>query len=287
MSVRSGSEGSPSASLELFSRSLSLSAGTFFIQEGERVSGPMRPGLKIAVMLGGRQALELDDRPAVLLDGPTMLVAANGGEHLQRRTGLADGELHYALMQFDFDFVAREFGDAAAKAARLACDGDAGLWVHPADAPVRTLAQQMADCPVGEALRPLYLAGKALELGALVLDKLLGERPARPAKLNPRLREQVHAVRDRLLETLQKPPGLGELARLSGLNPTKLTAAFRNEFGTSVFEYLQEQRLQQAYAMIASGEASVAVAAFRVGYSPAHFSGLFRRRFGVAPSALR
>ena len=60
-----------------------------------------------------------------------------------------------------------------------------------------------------------------------------------------------------------------------------------SEFGASVFEYLQEQRLQRAYAMIASGEASVAVAAFQVGYSPAHFSGLFRKRFGIAPSSLR
>ncbi|UZF91418.1 helix-turn-helix transcriptional regulator [Bosea sp. NBC_00550] len=287
MSVRSSSARLPSASLELFSRNLSLSAGSFFIHEGERVTGPMRPGLKVAVMLEGRQALELDDRPAVVLDGPAVLVAANGGDHVQQRTGLADGELRYALMQFDFDFVAREFGEAVAKAARQACAGDAGFWVRPADAPVRALALQMADCPVGEALRPLYLAGKALELGALVLDRMLGERPPRPARLNPRLREQVHTVRDLLLEAVQEPPSLAELARLSGLNPTKLTAAFRAEFGTSVFEYLQEHRLQQAYAMIASGEANVAVAAFRVGYSPAHFSGLFRKRFGIAPSALR
>jgi AraC family transcriptional activator of pyochelin receptor len=159
--------------------------------------------------------------------------------------------------------------------------------VRPADASIRSLALQMAECPVGEALRPLYLAGKALELGALVLERILGERQPRPARLSPRLREQVHLARDRLLETIDTPPSLAELARLSGLNPTKLTSAFRAEFGASVFAYLQEQRLQQAHAMIASGEASVATAAFRVGYSPAHFSGLFRKRFGIAPSALR
>jgi AraC family transcriptional activator of pyochelin receptor len=287
MHTGSSSAPKPATSLELFSRNLSLSAGTFLIQEGERIVGPMRPGLKVAVMLEGRQALELDDRPAVVLDGPAILIAANGGEHMQQRTGLADGTLRCALIQFDFDFVAREFGPDVAKAARLACSDGAGFWVRPADAPIRSLALQMAECQVGEALRPLYLAGKALELGALVLDRMLGERPPRPARLNPRLREQVHAARDRLLEALREPPGLAELARESGLNPTKLTSAFRTEFGASVFEYLQEQRLQQAYAMIASGETSIAVAAFQVGYSPAHFSGLFRKRFGIAPSALR
>ncbi|MGX1744157.1 helix-turn-helix transcriptional regulator [Bosea sp. NPDC055353] len=287
MHAGSSSAQKSATSLELFSRNLSLSAGTFLIQEGERIVGPMRPGLKVAVMLEGRQALELDDRPAVVLDGPAVLIAANGGEHMQQRTGLADGTLRCALIQFDFDFVAREFGPHVAKAARLACSDGAGFWVRPADAPIRSLALQMAECQVGEALRPLYLAGKALELGALVLDRMLGERPTRPARLSPRLREQVHAARDRLLETLREPPGLAELARESGLNPTKLTSAFRAEFGASVFEYLQEQRLQQAYAMIASGETSIAVAAFQVGYSPAHFSGLFRKRFGIAPSALR
>ncbi len=287
MHIGSSSAQRSATSLELFSRNLSLSAGTFLIQEGERIVGPMRPGLKVAVMLEGRQALELDDRPAVVLDGPAILIAANGGEHMQQRTGLADGTLRCALIQFDFDFVAREFGPDVAKAARLACSDGAGFWVRPADAPIRSLALQMAECQVGEALRPLYLAGKALELGALVLDRMLGERPTRPARLNPRLREQVHAARDRLLEALREPPGLAELARESGLNPTKLTSAFRAEFGASVFEYLQEQRLQQAYAMIASGETSIAVSAFKVGYSPAHFSGLFRKRFGIAPSALR
>ncbi|MCU4181374.1 helix-turn-helix transcriptional regulator [Bosea sp. BH3] len=283
----SGSAHLPAASLELFSRQLTLSAGTFALQQGARVVGPMRLGLKVAVILEGRQAVELDDRPPVLLDGPTVLVAANGGEHVQRRTALIDGAQRYALMQFDFDFVAREFGAGAERAARFAGSGDAGLWVRPASAPIRALALQMAECPVGPALRQLYLAGKALELGALVLDEVLGERPARSARLNPRLREQIHAVRDRLLESVQEPPSLAELARLSGLNPTKLTSAFRTEFGASVFEYLQEHRLQQAHAMIASGEVSVSVAAFRVGYSPAHFSGLFRKRFGIAPSALR
>lgn len=287
MSPRPGSTREPPASLELFSRNLSLSAGSFSILEGEHVAGPMRRGLKVAIILEGRQALELDDRPAVLLDGPTILVAANDGQHMQRRTGLADGTLRYALMQFDFDFVAREFGSEVAEAAQLACSADTRLWVRPADAPIRSLALQMAECPVGEALRPLYLAGKALELGALVLERILGERQPRPARLSPRLREQVHLARDRLLETIDTPPSLAELARLSGLNPTKLTSAFRAEFGASVFAYLQEQRLQQAHAMIASGEASVATAAFRVGYSPAHFSGLFRKRFGIAPSALR
>ncbi|MGO4815974.1 helix-turn-helix domain-containing protein, partial [Cupriavidus sp. 2MCAB6] len=50
---------------------------------------------------------------------------------------------------------------------------------------------------------------------------------------------------------------------------------------------LQAHRLQQAYDLIRSGEKSVAEAAYHVGYNPAHFSGIFRKRFGILPSTLR
>lgn len=271
----------------MFSRQLLLSAGTFPNPEGERIVGPMRRGLKIAVMLDGRQSLEIDDKPAVMVRGPALLVAANGGDHLQQRTGLSGGTVRCVLMQFDLDFVEREFAAPMQQLFALAGAEDAGIWVRPADADLCALALQIAECPVAVPLRRLYLAGKALELAAMALDRIVGQPPLRPARLPARTREQVHAVRDMLVAAMREPPSLAELARATGLNPTKLTSAFRAEFGASVFGYLQEQRLQQAHALIAEGEASIAEAAFRVGYTPAHFSSLFRKRFGMPPSALR
>jgi len=247
----------------------------------------MRRGLKIAVMLDGRQSLEIDDQPAVMVRGPALLVTANGGDHVQQRTGLSGGLVRCVLMQFDLDFVEREFAAPMQQLFALAGAGDAGIWVRPADAELCTLALKIAECPVAAPLRRLYLAGKALELTAMALDRIVGQPPLRPARLPVRTREQVHAARDMLVAAMQEPPSLAELARATGLNPTKLTSAFRAEFGASVFGYLQEQRLQQAHALIAEGKASIAEAAFRVGYTPAHFSSLFRKRFGMPPSALR
>lgn len=277
----------PATPLQLFSDNLALSAGAFPVTSGERIIGPMRRGLKIAVMLDGRQSLELDDRPPLTIEGPALLIAANTGEHVQQRTGITGGSLRCALMQLELNFVEQEFSVPMKRLFALAGCVDAGIWVRPAGTVLRALAQQMADCPVAEPLRPLYLGGKALELAAHALDELLGPPAQRTRRLPGRTREQVHLARDLLLAAMREPPSLAELARASGLNPTKLTAAFRSEFGASVFGYLQEQRLQHAHALIASGEASVAEAAFRVGYTPAHFSGLFRRRFGLQPSALR
>jgi AraC family transcriptional activator of pyochelin receptor len=287
MTASPPSEHDPLVGLSLFSSQLSLSAGRFAMPEGERVVGPMRRGLKIAVMLDGRQSLELDDQPPVSVEGPALVIAANAGDHLQQRTGLTGGMIRCALMQFDLDFIEREFAAPMEKLFALAGAEDAGIWVRPADARLRSLALQLVECPVAGPLQRLYLSGKALELAALALNEIVGKPPLRQPRLPARTREQVRAARDLLVAAMQEPPSLAELARVTGLNPTKLTSAFRAEFGTSVFGYLQEQRLQRAHALIMEGEASVAEAAFRVGYTPAHFSSLFRKRFGLPPSALR
>ncbi|WP_458757645.1 AraC family transcriptional regulator [Afipia sp. TerB] len=39
--------------------------------------------------------------------------------------------------------------------------------------------------------------------------------------------------------------------------------------------------------MLANGQVTVSEAAYRVGYSPAHFATIFRQRFNVSPSKLR
>ena len=68
------------------------------------------------------------------------------------------------------------------------------------------------------------------------------------------------------------------------MNPRKLTAGFRKVFGASVFGYLQEYRLREAHRMLCDEEANVSTVAYRVGYSPAHFSIAFRKRYGISPA---
>jgi AraC family transcriptional activator of pyochelin receptor len=280
-------QGAGLVGVELFAGRLSVSAGAFAVADGQRVVGPMRRGLKIAVILDGRQALRLDDRPPVMIEGPSLLVAANTGDHQQQRTNIAGSSVRCALLQFDLDFVEREFDRPIETLLDSVGRLDAGLWVREADAQMRAIAVALGDPSVPVALRKLHLAGKALDLAALALGEIMGRTPLRASRLTARTRDQVRLAQERLLASMQAPPSLAELSRETGLNPTKLTAAFRAQFGMSVFGYLQEQRLQRAYTLISSGRMSVAEAAFHTGYTPAHFSGLFRKRFGRLPSSLR
>ena len=71
-------------------------------------------------------------------------------------------------------------------------------------------------------------------------------------------------------------------------NEAKLKQGFRSLYGTSVYGYLRDQRMETAWRLLAQRELSVSEVALRVGYAnPSKFAAAFRKRFGFAPSTLR
>lgn len=80
------------------------------------------------------------------------------------------------------------------------------------------------------------------------------------------------------------PPSLMELSRLIGLNDYKLKKGFKEMYGTTVFGYLREQRLEKACYLLQNGTMNVMEVANAVGYSnPSHFAEVFKERYGLSP----
>jgi AraC family transcriptional regulator, transcriptional activator of the genes for pyochelin and ferripyochelin receptors len=85
---------------------------------------------------------------------------------------------------------------------------------------------------------------------------------------------------------MDEPPSLLTLARQVGLNDFKLKRGFRQVFGTTVFGYLHEHRMERARQLLEERRLNVTAVACTVGYAnPSHFAGAFKRKFGVNPSA--
>jgi AraC-like DNA-binding protein len=83
---------------------------------------------------------------------------------------------------------------------------------------------------------------------------------------------------------LNDPPSLAILARQVGLNECSLKRGFRQAFGTTVFGYLHNYRLEQAKQMLESGTWKVGEAAKIVGYKDlTAFGRAFRQKFGILP----
>ncbi|KAF0866097.1 AraC family transcriptional regulator [Pseudomonas sp. LD120] len=267
---------------------ITLSTGTVLMDSPMWMQEPLWQGLKIILVLSGQLNCRVEGQPEVEIRGPTLCAVANQGEHCGDHLFASGVPVRYTTVQLDFPAIRK----AGLEPERLLnpLGGGPMLFCQPASKPLLALAQQIATCPLQGPTRSFYLGGKALELTALGVEGLLAHSESRPQQDSPGNAsdiERIHAARDLLLRSLQASPSLSELSRQVGLNPRKLTAGFRQVFGTSVYAYLQEQRLGEAYRLLASGETNVSSAAYRVGYSPAHFSTAFRKRFGVSPKSLR
>ena len=73
-----------------------------------------------------------------------------------------------------------------------------------------------------------------------------------------------------------------------GLNEFKLKKGFKELFGTTVFDYLYDLKMEYAKQLLAADEVLVNEVSGMVGYrNPNHFSTAFKRKYGMNPTQLR
>ncbi|NJL55592.1 helix-turn-helix transcriptional regulator [bacterium] len=115
--------------------------------------------------------------------------------------------------------------------------------------------RQLLGCPFQGLTQRMYLESKVWELIALQLAQLptLEAVSSTPKPLKPEDIERIHYAKDVLVARLSAPPTLIELARLVGINDCKLKAGFRQVFGTTVFGYLHNCRMEKAKTTSYSG----------------------------------
>jgi AraC-like DNA-binding protein len=100
-------------------------------------------------------------------------------------------------------------------------------------------------------------------------------------------RSNLARVRECLLDRMERPPDLDELAGLAGLSRFQLVRHFARAHGLPPFAWLQQQRLSRARALIAAGT-GLSEAALACGFADqSHLHRHFVRSFGFTPGAWR
>lgn len=167
---------------------------------------------------------------------------------------------------------------------------DDGALLH-LNADLRAIALALTDCSRSDGSRTPYLLAKSIELLCelvpLVRDRALV--PVAPAgSLSQMDSRRLMEARRIIDEHWSEKLTLGQIARRSGLNRTKLAKGFRELYHCSVSEALSERRLAEARRQLQSTDLPVGIIGYRSGYlNNASFARAFGRRFGVSPSDFR
>jgi AraC-like DNA-binding protein len=159
------------------------------------------------------------------------------------------------------------------------------------NAKVVQAARQIAESrrAVASPLRAAYLESLSMQILIHVSSALTRQRPGRSEASFLRARDlkKLAAAREYLGQHFVNPPKICELARLVGVNQTKLKAGFRKLTGMSIYQYIVSCRMQCAADLLATDDYDVAEVAFKVGYAhPTNFTHAFKHYHGALPRTL-
>lgn len=97
-----------------------------------------------------------------------------------------------------------------------------------------------------------------------------------------------HSARIHLLKSLAITPSMAELEKLTNTNSRHLNMAFKISAGVTVYEYLREERMKEARALLQQTSLAVQDIAYEIGFTnSANFATAFKDRFGLTPREFR
>lgn len=151
-------------------------------------------------------------------------------------------------------------------------------------------ARQLAESRTAMAgpLRAPYMESLSTQILLHTCSALARQWPERRESSLPRTRDvkRIATAREHLAQHFVNPPRISELARLVGVNQTKLKAGFRKLTGMSIYQYVVGCRMQRAAHLLATQDYAVAEVAYRVGYAhPTNFTHAFKHYHGMLPRA--
>jgi AraC family transcriptional regulator len=156
---------------------------------------------------------------------------------------------------------------------------------------------QPLDCQGGPAvslaLRLLHEFDSPDSASPLIIEGLTLELLGQCARALCAARENgaprwLRRVRDLLSERCSDPPTLSELGAEAGVHPGYLASAFRRHYGSTVGDYVRQQRVAVACRQLTEGDTPLADIALLAGFADqSHFTRTFKRLLGVTPAAYR
>jgi len=154
---------------------------------------------------------------------------------------------------------------------------------------INILLKDIYQLPFDSSLNNIYLQSKTLELIFIELNSLTKNQKSfvKSIKLDDYDIEAIKKARDILLENMQNPPSIVELAKMVRINDFKLKKGFKEIFQTTPYNLLLDYRLEYAKKLLTQSNLSINEIAQKIGYKyTASFSAAFIKKYGIMPKSI-
>jgi len=151
-------------------------------------------------------------------------------------------------------------------------------------ASLQNIVDEILSKSVDETFKLFFLRVKAEELICRLLMELEKRDEKHLFSLNNHDIQTIYKVKERMLEHLETPPVIKELALYASMSPTKIKRLFKQIFGNSIFNYYQELRMKEAALLLKEEKLSVSDVGYQLGFTNlSHFSRTFAAHIGMKP----
>lgn len=138
--------------------------------------------------------------------------------------------------------------------------------------------------PVDPAFELFFQRIKAEELICRLLMELEKRDEKHLYALNIHDIQAIYKVKEQMLEHLETPPVINELAVCANMSSSKLKRLFKQIFGNSIFSYYQEFRMKEAARLLKEEKLFVSDVGYHLGFTNlSHFSRVFEEHIGMKP----
>ena len=152
---------------------------------------------------------------------------------------------------------------------------------------MQLLVNDVRNCQSAGPLRNLFIQSKTLELLGHQISQFRDSDSVHE-DIKPDEAEKLYHLRAYLDAHFLDELSLTQLSRICILNEFKLKKGFKLLFGTTIFHYLREKRMEYARKLLLDCSLSVEEVAHKLGYEHAHhFSTAFKKFYKTCPSSFK
>lgn len=149
---------------------------------------------------------------------------------------------------------------------------------------LQKIVDEIVSNPVDETFELFFIRIKAEELVCRLLMELEKRDEKRLYALNVHDIQIIYKVKEQMLDHLETPPVIKDLAVCANMSPSKLKRLFKQIFGSSIFNYYQEFRMKEAARLLKEEKLSVSDVGYQLGFiNLSHFSRVFNEHMGMKP----